>query len=113
MVKNPPANEGAIRDEGWIPGSGRSPGGGHGNLLQYSCLDNPMDRGALQALVAPLSYKESDSGEATEHRHILSEVGHSSRYLQDWRRQWHPIPVLLPGESHGRSSLVGCSPWGH
>ena len=83
-----------------------------GTLLQYSCLDNPMDRGALQALVAPLSYKESDSAEATEHRHILSEVGHSSRYLQDWRRQWHPIPVLLPGESHGRSSLVGCSPWG-
>ena len=31
----------------------------------------------------------------------------------NWRRQWHPTPVLLPGKSHGRRSLVGCSPWGH
>ena len=44
MVKNPPANAGGIRDTGSIPGSGRSPGGGHGNLLQYSCLENAMDR---------------------------------------------------------------------
>ena len=42
MVKNPPANAGDIRDMGSIPGSGRSPGGGHGNPLQYSCLENPM-----------------------------------------------------------------------
>ena len=46
MVKNPHANSGDIRDVGSIPGLGRSPGGGHGNLLQYSCLENPMDRGA-------------------------------------------------------------------
>ena len=46
MVKNPRANAGDIRDEGSIPGLGRSPGGGHGNPLQYSCLENPMDRGA-------------------------------------------------------------------
>ena len=46
MVKNPPANAGDIRDLGLIPGSGRSPGGGHGNPPQYSCLKNPMDRGA-------------------------------------------------------------------
>ena len=46
MVKNPPANAEDIRDEGSIPGLGRSPGGGHGNPLQYSCLENPMDRGA-------------------------------------------------------------------
>ena len=71
------------RRPGLLPGSGRSPGGGHGNPLQYSCLENPMDRGALQVLVAPLSYKESDSTEATEHKHTLSEVGHSSRYFQD------------------------------
>ena len=43
-----PANVGE-RDTGLIPGSGRSPGGGHGNPLQYSCLENPMDRGAWQA----------------------------------------------------------------
>ena len=46
VVKNTPANAGDVRDAGLIPGSGRSPGGGHGNLLQYSCLENYMDRGA-------------------------------------------------------------------
>ena len=50
-VKNLSANEGDIRDAGLVPGSGRSPGGGHGNPLQYSCLENPMDGGAWQATV--------------------------------------------------------------
>ena len=50
-VKNPPANAGDIRDVGSIPGLGRSPGGGYGNPLQYSCLENPKDRGAWQAKV--------------------------------------------------------------
>ena len=50
-VKNLPANAGDVRDMGWIPGLGRSPGGGHGNPLQYSCLKNPVDRGAWQATV--------------------------------------------------------------
>ena len=45
MGKNPPANAGDTRDEGLIPGSGRSPGGGNGNPLQYSCLENSTDRG--------------------------------------------------------------------
>ena len=46
MVKNLSATAGDVRDTGLIPGSGRSPGEGHGNPLQYSCLENPMDRGA-------------------------------------------------------------------
>ena len=46
MVKNPPANAGDIRDTVSIPGSGRSPGEGNGNPLQYSCLENPRDGGA-------------------------------------------------------------------
>ena len=46
VVKNLPATAGDVRDTGLIPGSGRSPGGGHGSPLQYSCLGNPMDRGA-------------------------------------------------------------------
>ena len=50
-IKNLLANAGDIRDVGLIPGSGRSPGEGHGNLLQYSCLENPMDRGASWAIV--------------------------------------------------------------
>ena len=51
VVKNLPANAGDIRDAGSVPGPGRSPGGGNDNPLQYSCLENPMDRGAWQATV--------------------------------------------------------------
>ena len=51
VVRHPPANAGDIRDTGLIPGSRRFPGGGHSNPLQYSCLDNPMNRGAWQAIV--------------------------------------------------------------
>ena len=51
VVKNPPANAGDARDAGWIPGSWRSPGGGNSNLLQYSCLENPMKRGDWRARV--------------------------------------------------------------
>ena len=56
MVKNPPANAG---DAGSIPGLGRSPGGENDNPLQYSCLENPMDRGAWKAAV--LGVSESDT----------------------------------------------------
>ena len=65
MVKNPPAIAGDIRDAGLIPGTGRSPGGGHGNPLQYSCLGNPMDRGAQRVTVHRVT--ESDTTEVTEH----------------------------------------------
>ena len=51
VVKNPPANAADARDMGLIPGLGRSLGGGNGNPLQYSCLENRMDRGAWQATV--------------------------------------------------------------
>ena len=51
MVKNPPANTGDTRYVGSTPESGRSPGGGNGKLLQYSCLKNSMDRGAWQGTV--------------------------------------------------------------
>ena len=51
VLKNPPAKAGDLRDAGSIPGLGRSPGGGHGNPLQRSCLGSPMDRGAGQATV--------------------------------------------------------------
>ena len=63
MVKSPPANAGDIRDRGSIPGSGMSRGGGHGNPLQYSCLENPMDRGAWRATVH--SVTELDTTEVT------------------------------------------------
>ena len=59
MVKNLPANAGDIRDLGSIPGSGRSPGEGNGNPLQCSCLENPMDRGALWAIVHGVSKRRT------------------------------------------------------
>ena len=61
MAKNLPANAGDARDMSSIPGSGRSPGGGNGNPLQYSCLENSMDRGAWQATVHKIT--ESDMTE--------------------------------------------------
>ena len=51
LIKNPAANEEIVEDADLIPGSGRSPGGGHGNSLEYSCLENPMDRGAFWVTV--------------------------------------------------------------
>ena len=51
VIKNPPASAGDIRIMGSIPGSGRSCGGEHGNSLQCSCLENPMDRGAWKSVV--------------------------------------------------------------
>ena len=57
VVKNPPVNAG---DTGLIPGLGKSPGVGNGNPLQYSCLRNPMDRGAWQAIVHGVA-RESDT----------------------------------------------------
>ena len=59
MVKNPPANARTAGDMGLIPGSGRSSGGGNNNSLQYSCLENPMDRGAWQAIVHGVSKSQT------------------------------------------------------
>ena len=59
VVNNVPANAEEVRDSGWVPGWGRSPGGGHDNPLQYSYLENPMDRGARQATVHRVTKSET------------------------------------------------------
>ena len=69
VVKNPPANAGDIRDSDSIPGLGRSPGGGHGNPLQNSCLENPMDHSLVG--YSPWDRKELDTTEATQHAQTM------------------------------------------
>ena len=63
MIKKPPANAGNIRNVGLIPGSARSPGGGHGNPLQYSCLENPRTEDLVGC--SPQGCREPDMTEAT------------------------------------------------
>ena len=69
MVKSLSTNAGDIGDLGSIPGLRRYPRGGHVNQLQYSCLENPVDRKAWRAMVHRVA--ESDMTEATEHTHIM------------------------------------------
>ena len=67
VVKNLPANSGDIRDTGWIPWWGRSPGGGHGNPLQYSSLENPMDRVDWQATVHRVTKRQTQLKQLSTH----------------------------------------------
>ena len=72
---------------------------GNGTPLQYSCLENPMDRGAWWAAVHGVA----------KSRTRLSDFTFT---FMHWGRKWPPTPVFLPGESQGRGSLVGCRLWG-
>ena len=74
-------------------------GEGNGIPLQYSCLENPMDRGAWWAAVHGVA----------KSRTRLSDFTFT---FMHWRRKWQPTPVFLPGESQGWGSLVGCLLWG-
>ena len=78
-------------------------GEGNGNPLQCSCLENPRDWGAWWAAVYGVAQSRTQ----------LKRLSSSSSSISTQRRQWQPTPVLLPGQSHGQRSLVGCSPWGH
>ena len=84
-----------------IPGSGRSTGGGLGNLLQCSCLENPMDRRAWRSTV----HGVTKSWTWLKWLSTIQVYTYSS--ILAWR-----IPVFLPGEFHGQRSLQGYSPWG-
>ena len=76
MVKKLPANAGGDKDMGSIPGSGRSPGGGHGNPPQYSCLENPMDRGTWRATVHRVAKSQTQLKQLSMHArtHINTDI---------------------------------------
>ena len=121
VVKNLPANAGDTGDWGSIPGSGRSPGGGHGNPLQHPCLENATDGGAWRAIVHGVAQSTCMSGfpggasgkEPACQRRRHKRCGFESWVRKiPWRRTWQPPPASLPGEPHGQRSLVGYSPWG-
>ena len=78
VVKNPPSNVGDVRDKGSIPGSGRSPGVGNGNPLQYSCLENFMDRGAWWATGVTKSQTPLNDW---EHTHSYNSISHGMTLL--------------------------------
>ena len=80
-IKNPTANAGDTGDMGSIPGSGRFPGKGNGSPLQYSCLENPMDREAWWAN-SPWGHKESDT---TEWFHFLNHLTQEKDWLLFWK----------------------------
>ena len=116
MVKNPPANGGDTRDMGSIPRSGRSPGGGHDNPLQYSCLGNPMDREAWWAIVHGVSKSQTRLSTHTHtHTHTHTEPMdcttpsvNSNRNSGLWvmiMHQWHSTLVEDIGNGAGHACM--------
>ena len=103
VVKNPPANAGDARDMGSIPGSGRSPGGGNGNQFQYSCLENPMDRGDWWATV----HRVSKSWTRLTTPHING--GAEANPLWIARDEHTPLTIILSGlQRLAREKLFVC-----
>ena len=81
VVKNSPANAGDIRDVGSVPGLGRPPGGGHSNPLQYSCLKNPMHRGAWQAIVHEVTKSQTRLSNFHFTLFVSLPLNHQRRYF--------------------------------
>ena len=80
MIKNLPVNEG---DVGWIPGLGRSPRGGHGNPFQYSCLENPMDRGTWRATGHGVTGSDTTERQHSTANYTLAQQNHGSGISSD------------------------------
>ena len=87
MVKSPPANAGDSRDVDSIPGLGRSPGGGNGNPLQYSCLENPMDRKAWRATVHGVAKRQTQLKQPSTRAHTVD--GETGGNTAQWN--WHGL----------------------
>ena len=89
VVKNPPTSAGDIRDMGSVPGLGRSPGGGHGNPLQYSCLENPMDRGAWQPTVHGVAQSQTRLKQLGTHARDLDILTLTHMHAYMWYARAH------------------------
>ena len=98
MEKNPPANERGVRDTGSIPGSGRSPGGGHGNPLQYSCLENPGQR-SLEGY-RPWGRKEWNTAEATSHTCMHSSYTYINNITYSLYKEVYPKAWIFTRSQH-------------
>ena len=101
MIKNPRASLGDLREAGLIPGWGRSPGGGHSNPLQYSCLENPMDRGASRATAhrAAKSWTQlkrlSAHGPGIQPQNVCPALPRKCSQAKSWvLTGWWPCPVF-------------------
>ena len=101
MVKNPIAIAGDVRDAGLVPGLGRSPGGGCGSPLQYSCLENPMDRGAPRATVHRVAKSWTQLKQLSAHSH--------TRILLFSCNLW---PMGFAGGSDGKESACNAGDLG-
>ena len=114
VVKNPPANAGDLRDEALVPRLGRSPGKGHGNPLQYSCLGNPMDRGVWQAIVHGVTKSQTRLKRfSTTHMHTSSSSQGKLQQKDHGRRDTRPLRLkphfsdLAPSPMSGHHALIG------
>ena len=123
--KEPASCAGDVKGASLSSGLGRSPGGGHGNPLQYSCLENPKDNGAWWAMVHWVTNSWTQLKQLSTHAHSIlwGFLGDSvekesacqwRRHRFDpcigkilWTRKWQPTVVFLPGKFHGQRSLVG------
>ena len=95
-VKNPPSNAGNIREVGLIPGLGRSPGGRHGSPLQYSCLENPKDRGAWVVTVHAVTKRRSGLKQFNTQTHTHTHV----YYMLPGRQGENVINNIILYSSH-------------
>ena len=94
MVKNPPANAGDIRDQGSIPGLERSPGGGYSDPLQYSCLENLVDRGAWQATVHRVEKSRAQLKQLSMHAHTHAGMWTRVTYQILYSFPWFKSPLI-------------------
>ena len=97
VVKNPADNAGDIRNAGSIPGSGRSLGGGDGNPLQYSCLENPMDRGPWHATVRRVAKSQTQLKKFSMHRRAVNTLFAPLTLFHSTEKKHPHLVLLFPG----------------